>query len=227
MGHKRRGHDYSGLLIWAALLVAAVRYAGAFVASDVGRVDGWLSDVLSAGMVVSGLGMGVLDVVGAAYVLDGWRRALPRTGQRWPVRFRVLTGFLVCLFGSGVVILVPFTVSRVLGASMDDVLVGMWLWVWAVLVNLAPYLVVGGVVFAQSGVVVVDNPLPNPPPKWGGNKAGGAPSRGSATSPAPTSRKRYVCPQCGRRFANQQGLAAHSRFCRAQDAQDAAQGSEG
>lgn len=196
MGRKRK--DYSSMLIWAALVVASVRYAGAFVASDVGQVEGVVSDGLSMGMGLTGLAMGALDTLGTAYIFDGWRRALPRAGKRWPVRFRVLTGILIALFVSAVGILVPFTVSRVLHVGMDVVLAGPWLWGWAFLVNMAPYLLVGGVVVGNSGVVgVAAEP--------GGHKA--RPYEGNAR------RKTYVCAQCGARFVRQQGLAAHMRWC--------------
>jgi len=148
-------HDYSTLLIWAALLVTVTRYAGAFIASDIGRIDGWVSSVFAVLMGFTGLGMGVLDVLGSAYVFDGWRRIMPRSGQPWPARFKVLTGFIAGMFVCGVGILVPFTVSRVQGVGMADVLAGASIWAWAGLVNTAPYLLIGGVVVGQSGVVTV------------------------------------------------------------------------
>ena len=83
MRQEKGKRDYSGLIIWAALLVTVVRYSGAFVASDVGRVTGWLSDAISIGMAVSGVGMGILDVIGTAYIAEGWRRNLPARGKAW------------------------------------------------------------------------------------------------------------------------------------------------
>lgn len=157
-------HDYSTLLIWAALLVTVTRYAGAFIASDIGRIDGWVSNVFAVLMGFTGLGMGVLDVLGSAYVFDGWRRIMPRSGQSWPARFKVLTGFIAGMFICGVGILVPFTVSRVQGVGMADVLIGASIWLWAVLVNVAPYLLIGGVVVGQSGVVMVREEATNMQP---------------------------------------------------------------
>ena len=72
----RKSRDYSTLLIYAALGVTVPRYIGAFVASDVGQVTGWVSDALSVLMAVSGVGMGVLDILGMAYIFDGWRARL-------------------------------------------------------------------------------------------------------------------------------------------------------
>lgn len=146
---KKKRMDVSQVLIFAALMVMTARYAGAFLASDLNELNGWVSAVLSATIALSGIGMGVLDVLGAAYVFDGWRQTLPRTGQRWPMRFRVLTGIVIALFVSGIVILVPFTVSRLVGHSMSSTLAGGWLWLWAVMVNLAPYLLIGGVMFSN------------------------------------------------------------------------------
>jgi hypothetical protein len=152
----KKRHDYSSLLIWAAVLVTVVRYAGAFVASDQGTISGLASEVFGLLMGLSGLGMGLLDVLGGAYIFEGWRRALPARGQRWSFRFRVLTGFVFSLFGSGIGILVPYTVSRVSHQEIYAVLGGGWgLWAWSVLVNVAPYILIGGVVTGNVGVVGV------------------------------------------------------------------------
>lgn len=145
---KGKKRDLGAVLIYAALIVMVARYAGAFLASDLNQVDGWVSDVLTGLIGVSGAGMGVLDVLGAAFVFDGWRSALPRSGQKWSARFRVLTVIVGLMFASGIVILVPFTISRVVADPMSVVLSGGWLWAWAVAVNLAPYLLIGGVMFS-------------------------------------------------------------------------------
>ena len=150
----RKRHDYSSTLIWAAVLVTVVRYAGAFVASDLGEISGLTSQIFSWLMGLTGLGMGVLDVLGGAYIFEGWRRALPARGQKWSFRFRVLTGFVFSLFGSGIGILVPYTVSRVSHQEIYAVLGGGWgLWAWSVLVNMAPYFLIGGVVTGNVGIV--------------------------------------------------------------------------
>jgi MFS family permease len=143
------------LIIWAALWVTVARYVGAFLASDLGQVTGWVSEVLTGLMALSGVGMGFLDVLGLAYVFDGWRKSLPKTGDKWSNRFSVLTVFVVSLFVVGVVILVPFTVARISSAGMYDTLPGLLAWVWALAVNLAPYLLIGGVTFSHSGFVTI------------------------------------------------------------------------
>jgi hypothetical protein len=64
------------------------------------------------------------------------------------MRFHILT---ICVFGlvtSGLIILIPFTVSRVAQESIVDALGGktsIWLWIWAGMVNVIPYFIVAGV----------------------------------------------------------------------------------
>lgn len=177
----RKRHDYASVLIWAAVLVTVVRYAGAFIASDLGEITGWVSEALSLAMGLTGLGMGLLDVLGGAYIFDGWRRSMPRTGQKWPFRFRILTVFAIGLFAIGIWILVPFTVSRVSHSTMEQVLGNGWgLWTWSVAVNIAPYLLIGGVVTGNVGVVGVSIPEIGgaaggklPESSGGGGKVGG------------------------------------------------------
>lgn len=154
--NKNKGSDYSKVLIWSAALVTVVRYVAAFIASDMGQIpDGWLSELITALMGFSGLGMGILDVIGGTYLFDGWRRAMPATGQAWKPRFKVLTIFIFALMGTGVMILVPFTESRVTHSSMASVLGdGAGLTWWSFLVNVAPYLLIGGVAVGNQVVTV-------------------------------------------------------------------------
>lgn len=149
---KRR--DYSQLLIWSAVLVTVVRYMGAFIASDIGSIEGVWSEALTVLMGITGIGMGVLDTLGGAYLFDGWRQKMPATGRKWPFKFRVLTIFVMSLFVVGLFILVPFTVSRVSHQSMFDVLETVHLlWAWSFAVNLAPYILIGGVATSHRIVV--------------------------------------------------------------------------
>lgn len=152
---KTKGHDYSTLLIWSAAIVTVVRYAAAFIASDVGEITGSLSTVITWLMGLSGLGMGVLDVIGGTYLFDGWRRSMPASGKAWNARFKVLTVFVFALILTGVMILVPFTMSRVTHTSMSVILdsEAKLTW-WALLVNLAPYLLIGGVAVGNQVVSV-------------------------------------------------------------------------
>lgn len=157
---KQKGHDYSTLLIWSAAVVTVVRYAAAFIASDMGEITGLLSELITILMGLSGLGMGVLDVIGGTYLFDGWRRTMPKSGQAWPFRFKVLTTFVFSLMVTGVMILVPFTESRVTHTSMAAVLAGGSLRWWALLVNLAPYLLIGGVAVGNQVVSVSSQNVP-------------------------------------------------------------------
>jgi hypothetical protein len=152
---KQKGHDYSTILIWSAAIVTVVRYVAAFIASDMGEITGLLSEAITFMMGLSGLGMGILDVIGGTYLFDGWRRKMPASGKPWSFAFKVMTGFVFSLIATGVMILVPFTVSRVTHSSMADVLgAGGRLTWWAFLVNVAPYLLIGGVAVGNQVVMV-------------------------------------------------------------------------
>lgn len=141
---KQKGHDYSRLLLIGSFLVVAIRYAGAFVASDVGAIEGTSSTVTTVFMAISGIGMGFLVVFGQSYTFDGWRRATPKAGQRVTWRFALLTLVVFLLILMDVAILVPFTVSRIRHESISAVL-GEWDWLWSVSVNIAPALLLAGV----------------------------------------------------------------------------------
>jgi len=143
--------DYSKLLIFAAALVTVVRYCAAFIASDTGQITGWLSDAITFFMGLSGLGMGILDTFGGVYLFDGWRHTMPASGKSWSFRFKVLTIFVFGIIVTGIMILVPFTESRVSHKSMAEILGlnGGLTW-WSILVNAAPYLLIGGVTVGNS-----------------------------------------------------------------------------
>lgn len=159
----QKGRDYSRMIVWSAALVTVMRYAAAFVASDASKIPEWLSELITASMLFSGLGMGFLDVFGGAYLFDGWRRAMPQ-GEKWNFRFRVLTFFAIGLVVNGVFILVPFTASRVSGQTMHQVLGdGTMLYLWAAVVNIAPYLLIGGVAVGNQIVNVAANRTANEP----------------------------------------------------------------
>lgn len=150
---KEKGMDYSTGLIWAAALVSTIRYAAAFLASDVGQIVGVTSDVITFLLGVSGLAMGVLSTFGTAYLFDGWRRKMPAAGNKWPFKFTVLTVFVFAAFLFELAILVPFTVSRMMSVSMTNVLSG-GVWWWSVAVNAMPLLLIGGVSVGNQIVMV-------------------------------------------------------------------------
>lgn len=143
---KNKGHDYSEILIWAAALVTVVRYAAAFIASDATEIPVWLSELITIAMGISGLGMGVLDVIGGAYLFTGWQKKMPKNNDPWSFKFKVLSFFAIGLIVNGILILIPFTASRVSGHTMFDILgEGFFLYAWSAVVNIAPYLLIGGV----------------------------------------------------------------------------------
>lgn len=155
---KNKGHDYSTLLIWAAALVTVVRYAAAFVVSDSGELDPRWDGVMEIAMLFSGLGMGLLDVIGGTYLFTGWQKKMPANGQAWSFKFKVLTFFAIGLIVNGILILWPFTISRIANISMFDVLGGdkynPLLVIWSAVVNIAPYLLIGGVAVGNQIVTV-------------------------------------------------------------------------
>jgi hypothetical protein len=140
---KQKGYDYSKWLLRGAVLVVVIRYAGAFFASDVGEITGLSSEIVTIFMAISGIGMGFLVVFGQTYAYDGWRRSLPRAGQRVSSRFLLLTLVVLLMVVMDVGILVPFTVSRIRHESISSVL-GEWDWLWSVSVNIAPALLLAG-----------------------------------------------------------------------------------
>lgn len=140
--------EWSNRLIWATILVTVVRYMAAFAASDVGMITGWWSDLVTFFLALTGLGMGILDTVGGGLLFNGWSRVFPKSGQSWSLRFKILTFCVFTLVISGLIILVPFTMSRLAHESVLDALGGktnIWAWIWSTMVNLIPYVLVAGV----------------------------------------------------------------------------------
>lgn len=156
---KQRGHDYSTVIIWSSALVGMIRYAAAFLASDLGKITGVLSEAVTFLLGVSGFFMGILGTLGTAYLYDGWRRKIPAAGTRWKPTFKALTGFVFAAFLAEVLILVPFTMSRVLNVSIAEVLEG-GVWWWSTAVVVMPILLIGGVSLGNQIVTVEGGNLP-------------------------------------------------------------------
>ena len=150
---KQKGHDYSTIIIWSSALVGMIRYAAAFLASDLGMITGRLSDLVTFMLGVSGFFTGVLGTFGTAYLYDGWRRKIPATGTKWQNKFKVLTGFVAAAFIAEILILVPFTMSRVLHVSIAEVLKG-GVWWWSTAVVVMPIILIGGVSLGNQVVTV-------------------------------------------------------------------------
>lgn len=156
---KTQGHDYSTMLIWAAGLVGMIRYAAAFLASDVGQIVGITSQIITLMLGLSGFAMGILGTFGTIYLFDGWRKKMPASGHKWPFKFVVLTIFVMAAFLVELVILVPFTVSRMEHTTMSAVL-GGGVWWWSTAVNVMPMLLLGGVSVGNQVVSVSSTNLP-------------------------------------------------------------------
>jgi len=102
---------------------------------------------------ISGFAMGVLGTLGTAYIFDGWRQKMPSSGTKWSNKFKALTGFVFAALLTEILILVPFTMSRVDHISVADVLKdGVWWWSTAVVVM--PILLIGGVSLGNQIVTV-------------------------------------------------------------------------
>jgi len=155
MRNTNKGHDYSELLIWSAALVTVVRYAAAFIASDATEIGSTLSLIITYAMGLSGLGMGVLDVIGGTYLFTGWQKKMPKNGDAWSFKFKILTFFAIGLIVNGILILIPFTMSRVAGVSIHKILGDtILLFGWSAVVNIAPYLLIGGVAVGTQMVTI-------------------------------------------------------------------------
>ena len=152
--------DWSERLIWATILISVVRYAAAFAASDVGTISGTWSKILTAFLAFTGVGMGILDTVGGGLLFNGWSRTFPKTGSHWSLRFKVLTICVFSLLMSGLYILVPFTMSRLSQESILTALGGMgsfWAWMWSLMVNLVPYVLIAGVFVGNKMVTSLES----------------------------------------------------------------------
>jgi hypothetical protein len=140
--------DWADRLIWATVLISIVRYAAAFAASDVGQITGIWSSILTLFLSLTGLGMGILDTVGGGLLFNGWSKVLPKRGASGSARFNILSVCVFTLLISGLFILVPFTMSRLSHESVLSALGGknsFWAWMWSLMVNLIPYVLIAGV----------------------------------------------------------------------------------
>jgi hypothetical protein len=139
-----KSRDYSTIIIWSAGLVGMLRYAAAFLSSDLGKIEGVLSIAVTWAMGLSGFFMGILGTLGTLYIFDGWRQKMPKTGDPWNNKFIALTVFVFAAFFTEILILVPFTMSRIERVSVADVLQG-GVWWWSTAVVIMPILLIGGV----------------------------------------------------------------------------------
>jgi hypothetical protein len=155
----------------------------AFIASDTGELTGFVSILATALIGLSGVGLGLIEVAGTAIMIDGWKRK--GIGSK---PWKILTAFLVGTACLSLVILIPFTVSRLDGRSIAEVMPGAFGWLWAAAVNLDPFIILAGVSMCQ--VEKREKPV-------------------KITKPAV--KFRYVCEVCGYGTDNQRALAGHMR----------------
>lgn len=184
--------DYGQILMWSAVVVSAPRWAGAMLAADLSHVTGVVSSVLNIGNVISGLGMGLLEVVAIAYMLDAIRtmksgsvvKGISKPNFKfWGVLFFVVGTMIVTP-----IVLAPYLVSRMVAQDIGTTLSApIWMYVWAVAVIIAPLFVVGGVAFARPGMI--DNKV--------------------VASDATT--EQYVCEECGFTASNKWALFGHMK----------------
>lgn len=149
--------DYGKLLMWSAVIVSAPRWAGAFISADVVSIPSWVDAALHYGNLVSGFGMGLLEVLASAYLLEAWGKMKPRkthNAKSRDHRWVVLTVFVVGLFVLMPFILAPYVVSRMTAVPIGEAISSsFWRYGWAVAVVLSPAFIVGGVAVASGELV--------------------------------------------------------------------------
>jgi hypothetical protein len=159
---KQKGTDYSTAIIWSSALVGMIRYSAAFLSSDLGKITGLLSEVVTFLLGFSGFFMGILGTLGTAYIFDGWRQKMPKAGDHWSNKFKALTFFVFAALACEVLILVPFTMSRIRHNSIANVL-GHGDWWWATAITVMPILLIGGVSMSNQIVTVATSEQTNEP----------------------------------------------------------------
>lgn len=149
--------DYGKLLMWSAVIVSMPRWAGAFISADVSQIPQWVDTALHYGNLVSGFGMGLLEVLASAYMLEAWGQLKPRktyNAKSLDHRWVILTVFVGGLFVLMPFILAPYVVSRMTAVPIGQAISsGFWRYGWAVAVVLSPAFIVGGVAVASGDLV--------------------------------------------------------------------------
>lgn len=150
--------NYGKVLIWSAIIVAVPRWAGAFIAADVSEIPQKVSEVLHYANLVAGVGMGFLEVVASAYLLEAWGKMKPKASHNaksYSHKWKVLTGFVIGLFALMPFILAPYIVSRMTDVTIAQALGNSAIlsYGWAVAVVLSPAFIVGGVAVANEDLM--------------------------------------------------------------------------
>lgn len=200
---KTKSHDYGQLLMWAAILVSAPRWAGAFIAADTHTIPPLVDAALQYVNLLSGVGMGLIEVLGTAYLLDAWgkmKRKKTWNAKQVDQRWIILTVFVAGLFVLMPLILAPYMVARMNGAALADMGQDWFEYVWAVATVLSPAFIVGGVAVARDGLVASSEPAKASLPA--------AEAKPKREKPA---KQHFICQQCEREFGSVQALNAHQR----------------
>ena len=230
---KMRTDNEARLLIIASVIVGVPRWAGAFLAADLAEIPLWLDDVLNVANMIAGIGMGILEVLAAKYVLEAWSQLKPKKtwnakSYDWP--WLVLTVGIGGLFLMMAVILTPYLVARMNGETVGAALSVTWLqYGWSLMVVLSPAYIVGIVSFsARFGGRIPGTPatksrkvparakeepaeasskpaLPAVEPAQASTEPAGEPAQSQPV---------FECGGCGRAgFKSQAAVNAHQRFC--------------
>jgi len=149
--------NYGKILMWAAIVVSMPRWAGAFISADVANMPNWVNEALHYGNLLSGFGMGFLEVLAAAYMLDAWGKMKPKASwnaKNYDHKWKILTVFIIGLFILMPLILAPYIVSRMTNVSVGSALGNTLIqYFWAIAVVLSPAFIVGGVAIANGNLV--------------------------------------------------------------------------
>lgn len=190
------------ILLWSAIAVGAPRWAGAMLAADVGSISPGLSQLLHVLNTISGLAMGPLEVLAMAFMLDSLRKQKPTYRDKVNFRWWGVLGFSVGLLALTPAILAPYIVSRINSTGISGVVTTTgWQFAWSIAVTLAPVFIVGGVAFAQAGIIHV---------------ASDAISATQITQDRPVANYPRLCPVAGCEYvaSDRFAFAAHMRVHR-------------
>jgi MFS family permease len=159
--------NYGKVLMWSAIIVSMPRWAGAFISADVSDIPNWVNEALHYGNLLAGFGMGFLEVLAAAYMLDAWGKMKPKASwnaKSYDHKWKILTGFIVGLFVLMPLILAPYIVSRMTAVTIGQALqYSIVQYVWSIAVVLSPAFIVGGVSVASGELI--ENETENKPAK--------------------------------------------------------------
>lgn len=149
--------NYGKVLMWSAIIVSMPRWAGAFISADVSDIPNWVNEALHYGNLLAGFGMGFLEVLAAAYMLDAWGKMKPKASwnaKSYDHKWKILTSFIVGLFILMPLILAPYIVSRMTAVTIGEALNHSFIqYIWSIAVVLSPAFIVGGVSVANGELV--------------------------------------------------------------------------